>query len=852
MSGGASNDSSNVLIGHTQRVFCANFNKEGTKLASGSFDGSIHIWDVQTNVCSLVITPEVPVYCLDWDDDKNIVCGLGDESIRIYDSENGEEKLVIEGDDGQVTCVEWNGNKIASTAHSQSLKVWNSENGEREKIFSYTNSNSQVNYLNWHPDGKTIAAGTDDSKIIICDLVSEKSELKFEFNGRTLSSLAYNTSGKKLACGFFQGFISILNTESTGNYEEIVLPLRAGVPVFALAWSSDGNKLASTGINSVSLWDTENLTKYKVTDKLSDDYLKKGITSTYNLSSSMDIIKKESIHFPLYLDWKLNKLAVVLSRDKDIYILDAEDLSIEFIKEKSVEEEENENKETNMDNIIDLTEGDLTKEDLTEEDEAEPSLPLPLALKPERIRETDKVSNIRQYQRSELLSSNINKEHVYVFACVNIDPEALMPNMNIYAYCTYALYFLSGEHRMIIYDTSANLDNIRDAVQNFYGLKDEALRKFYDWLTNHVSFGLYIQNLDKLKEAVRVNANQCLSFLYLSAHSPPNGNGRIALPEKVLTEVELEDFSLSIGEIRLTFQKQHCLSKDFQCMLNGCFLGQSTASVLSKNLENHLILGTTQCIPTGGVTHSFKVADNRLDFSAKVILEGQNRLYAYYNEVASVVMRCAYVFIEDAATILEREFATNKHIQCVESNSVKTIGKLACFGCKNLKSVVMPNVETVGETAFWFCQELFDVRMPKVKTIKRESFRSCGEMSIFMLEVEIVENGAFCRSQIKDATMPKLTELGESAFEECKELTRISIKEITKLKEKTFLNCKKLMDVYAPALRSYPETAFQGCTVFKGIRRYRKRKKTWVSRGSRRRDKKRKPNLVETFCKLRF
>jgi hypothetical protein len=432
-----------------------------------------------------------------------------------------------------------------------------------------------------------------------------------------------------------------------------------------------------------------------------------------------------------------------------------------------------------------------------------------------------------------------------------------MPNMNVYAYCAYALYFLPGEHRMIIYDTESNFDNIRDAVQNFYGLNDEALSAFFEWFANHVSFGLYIQNLDKLKEAVRVNANECLSFLYLSAHG--DENGKIGLPDgHVLTTEELKMFSLCIGEIRGVFQ--HCLSKDFQCMLNGCFLGRFTASFLSRCFHNRLVLGCTQCIPSGGVVHSFKVADNRLDFSARVKLGGENRLYAYYNEVASVAMRCAYVFVQDALTILEREFAQNKHIQCVESNSVKTIGDSAFIGCINLKNVDMRSVETVGKGAFMICGNLFDVKMPNVKIIENESFVLCGEMDIIMNNVETVKNGAFRNSRIERAIMPNLKTLGAFVFENCVNLTEISMRNITEFKEETFLNCTTLKRVYAPSLEIIHERAFEGCNYptviapkinsFPGIRLGTKRGRRKSL--ARRVEKKPRTKLLETFCKLRF
>lgn len=40
-----------TLKGHTNYVFCCNFNPQSNLVVSGSFDESVRVWDVKTGAC---------------------------------------------------------------------------------------------------------------------------------------------------------------------------------------------------------------------------------------------------------------------------------------------------------------------------------------------------------------------------------------------------------------------------------------------------------------------------------------------------------------------------------------------------------------------------------------------------------------------------------------------------------------------------------------------------------------------------------------------------------------------------------------------------------------------------------
>ena len=330
---------------------------------------------------------------------------------------------------------------------------------------------------------------------------------------------------------------------------------------------------------------------------------------------------------------------------------------------------------------------------------------------------------------------------------MNDRPEVLMPNMNVYAFCAYALFHLKGRHRMVVYDKNATIDNITDAVIEWYQLEGSLLNQFKEWLTENLVLQLYINNYDKLLNAVTVEEGECLSFLYLSSHGDENGH--MVMPGGETLSNELDNGKLrTLGE-SIGFESisgTYSLSEDFQLMLNGCFLGRYTAHTLSYYTAHstgkmRIVLGCTECIPTNGVYHYFKVCENRLYFYAKVLVSGENRLYAFYDDVVTKLDFETYtptvdtvknydgdvitnVFVPDATTIQTREFA-GAYLGRIVAPSVKTVESEA-FTDSQLRAVVMPNVTTIKEGAFLMCDRLSYIYTPNLEIIDSEAFELEG------------------------------------------------------------------------------------------------------------------------------
>jgi hypothetical protein len=216
------------------------------------------------------------------------------------------------------------------------------------------------------------------------------------------------------------------------------------------------------------------------------------------------------------------------------------------------------------------------------------------------------------------------------------------------------------------------------------------------------------------------------------------------------------------------------------------------------------------------------------------------------------------------------------------SNSVKKIEKGAFYACSGLTSITIPNsVTDIGSSAFYACTGLTNITIPEsVKRIESELFWGCTELKSVSLPesvtsigssaffdcialtsitipagVKNIENSAFperlekigvseqnpnyssvdgilfnkdkttliCYPQAKKASSysipSQVTNIAQSAFSNCAELTSITIPDnVTSLENEVFYYCTGLTGITIPNnVTSIGKSVFFSCTGLRSI-----------------------------------
>src|SRR5262249_41217221 len=129
-----------TLTGHKMRVLAVLFSPDSKTLVSGSFDGTVKLWDVQTGKekRTLAVPDSSQVWSLAVsEDDKSLAAGSFDGRISLWDAATGALKRTLPGKH-PVRAVAFapDGKTLASGTPEALVRLWDVETGEPKRTLT--------------------------------------------------------------------------------------------------------------------------------------------------------------------------------------------------------------------------------------------------------------------------------------------------------------------------------------------------------------------------------------------------------------------------------------------------------------------------------------------------------------------------------------------------------------------------------------------------------------------------------------------------------------------------------------------------------------------------------------------
>ncbi|QSJ19342.1 caspase family protein [Nostoc sp. UHCC 0702] len=213
---------------HNTTVRCITFSPDDTTIASGSEDGTIKLWKINSDDSFQTLTSE---------DIKQV--------WTISFSQDG--KILASGSTDE--------NPIGIDEH-HNIRLWNLDNGTLQKLGTHNNQLRTVAFCPQAQQSNLLISGGDDHTIKIWDITTQKRQKIIQGYTNRIWSVAFSPCGKKLVSGCEDHRVRIWDVENKQCIQQL---LKHTDWVWSVVFSPDGQMIASASEdNTIRLWHLRN------------------------------------------------------------------------------------------------------------------------------------------------------------------------------------------------------------------------------------------------------------------------------------------------------------------------------------------------------------------------------------------------------------------------------------------------------------------------------------------------------------------------------------------------------------------------------------------------------------------
>ncbi len=244
-----------IYRGHAYEVYTVAWSPNNKRIASGSRDGTVQVWDVANGGHVYTYPGHTDsVLSVAWSPDgKRIASASWDKTVQIWTAADGSNAYTYKGHTDVVRSVVWSpdGKRVASASDDKTVQVWNTTDGSH--IYTYTGHSDIVMSVAWSPDGKRIASASFDMTIKVWDASDGGNPYTYTGHTDAVWSVAWSPDGKRIASASKDKTVCVWEVTNGSHrtyqgHSDFVV---------SVVWSPDSKHIASGSKDrTVQVWDS--------------------------------------------------------------------------------------------------------------------------------------------------------------------------------------------------------------------------------------------------------------------------------------------------------------------------------------------------------------------------------------------------------------------------------------------------------------------------------------------------------------------------------------------------------------------------------------------------------------------
>ena len=250
-----------TLTEHTDSVSSVCFSPDGQTLASGSSDETVRLWDVVGRKQKVILARKTGishfVESVAFSPDGNTLASGGDTTVRLWDTITGHHKATLKGHRGLVLDVAFSpdGSTLVSMDDTREVRLWDTITGHSKTTWA---DHLRVSSVAFSPDGSPLAIGslntykTSDEMVRLWDITTGHHKTALRGHTGGIVNITCSPDDSALITEHNSDTVKLWSAAS-GKHKATLTGHTNSVS--SIAFSPDGNTLASVACPMVFLWD---------------------------------------------------------------------------------------------------------------------------------------------------------------------------------------------------------------------------------------------------------------------------------------------------------------------------------------------------------------------------------------------------------------------------------------------------------------------------------------------------------------------------------------------------------------------------------------------------------------------